>query len=86
MQIIKGHQPGDLVIEKDTMVIGEVQGNIQVLSGAKLTLDATVLGDIHLKKNAMVLIQNKLEGNIYNSGGVIDLLNGEVTGEIIKKL
>ncbi|WP_102346291.1 hypothetical protein [Bacillus sp. Marseille-P3661] len=83
MQIIAGNKNENLIIEKDALVIGNVKGDIKVLSGAKLHLKAVLKGNLYLKKDSIVSIQNFVLGNIYDCGASIEFVNGEVKGEII---
>ncbi|GAE37615.1 hypothetical protein [Halalkalibacter akibai] len=84
MQIISGNKKEDLLIEKDALVIGSVEGDIKVLSGAKLHLTAKLIGNLHLSRHSIVSIQNNIIGNIYDSGATIEIVSGELHGEIIR--
>ncbi len=77
-------QFGDVVIEADTMLLGEVDGNVTVLAGAKLDLLARVKGDISLKKHSQASIRGPIEGNLYNEGANVELL-AAIMGEVIRK-
>ncbi|MFC0560154.1 hypothetical protein [Halalkalibacter alkalisediminis] len=83
MKVITGNNKQDLLIETDTLVMGSVEGDIRVLSGAKLHLKAKVKGNIHLNKDSVITIQDKVIGNIYDSGASIEVIDGEVEGEIL---
>lgn len=83
MQIIFGNKKEDLLIERDALVIGTVEGDITVLSGAKLHLKAKLKGDLHLSKASIVSIQNVILGNVYDSGASIEIVNGEIQGSVV---
>lgn len=85
MQIIVGSKKQNLIIETDTLVTGNVEGNIKVLSGAKLNLTGRLHGDLHLCKHSVVSIQNKVFGNVYDHGSSIEIVNAEIKGEIIRR-
>ncbi|KHF38011.1 hypothetical protein [Halalkalibacter okhensis] len=76
-------QEEDMVIECDTLLTGTFNGNLTVLPGAKLCLDALLHGDLYLKKNSIVTIQSTIVGNIYNEGARVELM-GLVEGEMIE--
>ncbi|MEB1807403.1 MAG: hypothetical protein LPK26_08895 [Bacillaceae bacterium] len=84
MELIIGDQKGNLIIEKDTKIIGSVIGDIKVLGGAKLNLDAKVNGDLYLNKNSIAYIKGSISGNIYNYGSSIEFLNSDLNGKVIK--
>ncbi|WP_216828184.1 hypothetical protein [Alkalihalobacterium elongatum] len=82
MNLTLVNQAGTVFIETDTMLIGEVNGDVVVLPGAKLDLTAKVKGNVTLKKFAIASIRGQIEGNLYNEGARIELIS-EVKGEII---
>lgn len=84
MKFIAGNNKRDLIIETDTLIMGHVEGNISVLSGAKLHLEATLKGNLYLSKHSSLSISNKMIGNIYDRGASIEFVNGKVEGDIIK--
>jgi acyl CoA:acetate/3-ketoacid CoA transferase alpha subunit len=67
-------QIGDVIIEADTTVMGEIDGNIVVLSGAKLILVAPVKGDVTLMKFSKASIRGQIIGNLYDEGAEIEVL------------
>ncbi|WP_332631845.1 hypothetical protein [Halalkalibacter flavus] len=73
----------DLVVECDTLLTGTFNGNLTVLPGAKLCLDAKLNGDLYLRKNSIVSIQNTIVGNVYNEGGKIEMI-GLIEGKLIE--
>ncbi|GAE37098.1 hypothetical protein [Halalkalibacter akibai] len=85
MKIIAGDKKENLIIESDALVIGRVEGDIKVLSGAKLFLEAQLTGNIHLNKHSHVSIQNNVSGNVYDYGATIEIVKGKVIGEIISE-
>ncbi|MEB1809865.1 MAG: hypothetical protein LPK26_21660 [Bacillaceae bacterium] len=84
MKIVSEKQFGDVIIEADTMLLGEVEGNVTVLAGAKLDLLARVKGDLNLKKHSQASIRGPIEGNLYNEGANVELL-AAIMGEVIRK-
>lgn len=83
MQIIIGNKEEDLLIERDALVIGTVEGDIKVLSGAKLHLKAKLKGDLHLCTDSIVSIQNVIFGNVYDNGASIEIVDGEIQGDVV---
>ncbi|MDE5416261.1 MAG: hypothetical protein LPK26_21645 [Bacillaceae bacterium] len=84
MNLSTVNQTGTVVIETDTMLMGEVNGNVIVLPGAKLDLEAKVTGDVTLKKFSVASIRGQINGNLYNEGARIELIRG-VRGEVINR-
>ncbi|MGM7721498.1 hypothetical protein [Metabacillus sp. Hm71] len=78
-------QIGDVFIEADTTVMGEIVGNVVVLSGAKLELIAPVKGNVTLMKFSKALIRGQIRGNLYDEGAEIEELASNVKGHIIHK-
>jgi hypothetical protein len=77
-------QIGEVIIEVDTKVMGEVDGNVVVLPGAKLDLVAPVKGDVTLMKFSKAAIRGQIGGNLYDEGAEIELLS-TIKGNIINK-
>lgn len=77
-------QKGKVIIERDTMIMGDVDGSVVVLPGARLDLKAKVTGNVTLKKFSKVSILGQVDGNVFDEGAQIELLS-KVKGEIIKK-
>ena len=78
-------QIGEIIIEVDTTVMGEIDGNVIVLPGAKLDLVAPVKGDVTLMKFSKASIRGQINGNIYDEGAEIEELSSPVKGNIINK-
>lgn len=77
-------QIGKVIIETDTMITGEIEGDVIVLSGAKLDLVAPVKGDVTLMKFSKATIRGQICGNLYDEGAEIEL-SSTVKGKIIHK-
>ncbi|GAE26887.1 hypothetical protein JCM9140_2993 [Halalkalibacter wakoensis JCM 9140] len=84
MKLSFGKQTGEVIIEVDTKVMGEIDGNVFVLPGAKLDLEAPVKGDVTLMKFSKASIRGQIGGNLYDEGAEIELLS-TVSGDIINK-
>lgn len=76
-------QRGEVNIEVDTTVYGEINGDIVVFSGAKLDLVAPVKGDVRLMKFSKASIRSLIYGNLYNEGAAELELSGTINGKII---
>jgi hypothetical protein len=84
LKLLIGKQSGEVIIEQDSIVMGEVDGTVTVLPGAKLELTAKVSGDLILKPSSQVSIRGPIEGNVYDEGAKIELIS-ELKGEIVKR-
>ncbi|OIJ14337.1 hypothetical protein BKP37_08285 [Anaerobacillus alkalilacustris] len=83
MKIFYGKQKGDILIEVDSMVTGEVTGDIVVLPGAHLDLSASVEGNVTLMRHSKASIRGPINGNLYDEGGTIELFS-IISGDVVK--
>ncbi|WP_078428777.1 hypothetical protein [Alkalihalobacterium alkalinitrilicum] len=74
MKLLFGEQNSDITIEVDTIVKGTVNGNIEVLPGARLELEAKVIGNVTLRKHSQISIMNHIEGQLFNEGAKVEFL------------
>jgi hypothetical protein len=77
-------QTGEVIIESDTMIMGEIDGNVVVLTGAKLDLVAPVKGNVTLKKFSKASIRGQIGGSLYDEGAEIEI-SSTIKGNLIHK-
>jgi cytoskeletal protein CcmA (bactofilin family) len=85
MKVIGTVVKQDLVICDDTVVFGQVFGNIKVSSGKELIIKGLICGDIDLATGSVCVVQGMVIGNISNSGDlkIHGLINGEVKNNLM---
>jgi cytoskeletal protein CcmA (bactofilin family) len=64
MQTLRGNREGPLTIETDTVLRGNVSGDVIVRSGCQLELRGNLMGDIILEGNAQADVRGNLMGNV----------------------
>ncbi|ADC51703.1 hypothetical protein BpOF4_18310 [Alkalihalophilus pseudofirmus OF4] len=76
----------DVIIEADTKVMAEINGNLTVLPGAKLELTAPVQGDLILKRYSKASIGADVNGIVYDEGASLEIAKDiDIQYEKIKK-
>jgi predicted acyltransferase (DUF342 family) len=84
LNIIAGHLKENITVERDTTITGKVVGDINVLPGASLDLNAEVVGNIYLQKYSQISVRGTISGNIiYHNDTNIELIS-KVQGELIE--
>ena len=67
MQMLRGNMDGPLTIETDTVLRGNVSGDVIVRFGCQLEMRGNLMGDIILEGNAQVDVRGNLMGDVRQS-------------------
>jgi hypothetical protein len=82
MKIVDGKKRGSMTIFEDTLMLGEVFGDI-ILNQGHLELKGKVLGNVHVRKGSCRVL-GIIRGNLENESGDVEVF-GTVVGKIITK-
>ncbi|WP_026673262.1 hypothetical protein [Alkalihalobacterium bogoriense] len=85
MKLLSGTINQDIIIERDTVLLGKIKGTVTVLSGAKLELRGEVDGTIIISPFSRLVVEHTVFGDIVNRGGQIEKINGDIKGQIINE-
>jgi hypothetical protein len=82
MKIIDGKRVGSVTIFEDTLMLGEVVGDI-ILNHGHLELKGKVLGNLFVRKGTCRLL-GIIRGNVVNEAGDVEVF-GAVHGKVVTK-
>jgi cytoskeletal protein CcmA (bactofilin family) len=72
---------GDLRVDEEVKVTGVIKGNVTVVRGGELTLEARCSGDLVVEVGGQVYLQGTVDGDAINRGGYLEV-NGVVNGAL----
>ncbi|MEO9319544.1 MAG: hypothetical protein ABI361_02615 [Nitrososphaera sp.] len=82
MKILDGKRTGSITVFEDTLMIGEVFGDL-ILNHGHLELKGKVLGNVHVRKGSCRVL-GIIRGNLENESGDVEIF-GTVHGKVITK-
>src|SRR5437588_7822900 len=82
MKVVDGKRRGSVTIFEDTLLVGEVFGDV-ILNQGHLELKGKVLGNVHVRKGSCRVL-GIIRGSLENESGDVEIF-GTVVGKIITK-
>jgi cytoskeletal protein CcmA (bactofilin family) len=71
MTNLRGQHIGDLTIEKDTRISGQITGSVRVTGGAHVIVGGHVAGDLDVEVGSEALIRGMVVGRVRGDGRVL---------------
>jgi cytoskeletal protein CcmA (bactofilin family) len=80
--VISGEFAGRMVLSHDARVDGRIDGDLEVVGGARVDLYGRVTGDLIADTGAVIAVHGTVGGAVINNGGTVTVFGevGSITG------
>ena len=74
--------PGDLTVDRNTVIAGIIKGDVAVKSGAQVVITGVIKGDLVAESDSVVFLMGIVSGDVKLDGNafVTGLVKGQVHG------